>query len=333
MPDENLHQFFKIRRKKGWSIRRAWTMLRDLSDNNLEPLTVPVLYRPFDIRWIFYHDSLVWRTVQRVMRHMLAGENIALILPKRVEHVGNWQHTFICKTISDHVAVSLKTIDYHFPLYLYPNADHHDLFAHHKISERRPNLNPELVKMLTTAYGREPTPEDIFNYVYAVLYAPTYREKYSEFLHMDFPRIPFTADREVFRSLSGLGARLVSLHLLKSPELDPPAARFEGDGDGKVAKSKSQGFSYDHAAQRVSINQTQYFAPVTATVWEYQIGGYQVCEKWLKDRRGRKLVLDDIRHYCRVVTALARTIEIQLEIDTLYPEVEADTISISEPDT
>ena len=213
-----------------------------------------------------------------------------------------------------------------FPLYLYPNNDRHDLFAHHEISERRPNLNQKVVGALAAAYGRDSTPEEIFYYVYAVLYALSYREKYVEFLRMDFPRIPFSADREIFRAMAALGERLTALHLLKSPDLDPPSARFDGDGDGKVAKSKSQGFSYDHEAQRVYINQTQYFAPVPAAVWLYQIGGYRVCEKWLKDRKGRKLALDDIRHYCRVVTALARTIGIQREIDMLYTEVEADTI-------
>jgi predicted helicase len=222
-----------------------------------------------------------------------------------------------------------REIGYLFPLYLYPNNDRHDLFAHHEISERRPNLNPKVVGALAAAYGREPTPEEIFYYVYAILYALSYREKYVEFLRMDFPRIPFTADRDVFRAMAALGRRLTALHLLKSPELDPPSARFEGDGNGKVAKSKSQCFSYDHAAQRVYINQTQYFAPVPATVWEYQIGGYRVCEKWLKDRKERKLALDDIRHYCRVVTALARTIEIQRAIDELYPGVEVETIRIS----
>ena len=164
------------------------------------------------------------------MRHMLAGENLALITPKRVEHVGAWQHAFVSSAISDHVAVSLKTIDYHFPLYLYPTADR---ATSSPITNRRngkPNLNPKLVAALAEAYGREPTPEEIFHYVYAVLYAPAYREKYAEFLRMDFPRVPFTADAELFQKLAALGARLTALHLLKSPELDPPACRFDGAG-------------------------------------------------------------------------------------------------------
>ena len=154
-----------------------------------------------------------------------------------------------------------------------------------------------------------------------MLYAPAYREKYAGFLRLDFPRIPFTADRELFAALAALGGRLVALHLLTSPELDPPAARFEGAGDGRVARGK--GLRYDADAQRVYINETQYFAPVPADVWAYQIGGYQVCHKWLKDRQERQLSLDEIRTYCRIVTALARTIEIQGELDALYGAVEA----------
>nr|MBC7245341.1 DUF559 domain-containing protein [Chloroflexota bacterium] len=160
-------------------------------------------------------------------------------------------------------------------------------------------------------------PEQVFHYIYAVLYAPTYREKYADFLRLDFPRIPFTSEAALFAELTALGERLVALHLLRSPDLDQPTCRFEGTGDGRVVK-----LAYDALTERVSINPTQYFAPVPLEVWEYTIGGYQVCEKWLKDRQGRNLTLDEIRTYCRVVTALKKTIEVQEEIDGLYPRVE-----------
>jgi len=288
---------------------------------------VPILYRPFDVRYTYYTGrsrGFICRPRPEVMRHMLAGENAALIVPRRVEHAGTWQHAFVCGQMSEHVAVSLKTIDYHFPLYLYPETNRRDLFTPLESSERRPNLNPQVVAALATAYGRQPTPEELFHYVYAVLYAPTYREKYAEFLRLDFPRIPFAADREVFETLATLGQRLAALHLLKSPELDPPAARFDGQGDGRVAKGR--GLHYDAEAGRVYINPTQYFAPAPAEVWEYRIGGYQVCEKWLKDRQGQRLELEDVRTYCRIVTALERTIALQQEIDALYPAVEAKTV-------
>jgi len=188
-----------------------------------------------------------------------------------------------------------------------------------------------VVKQITAALLEEKrtfTPEDIFYYVYAVLYADTYREKYAEFLRIDFPRIPFTADFELFQALAALGKRLVDLHLLRSEELDPPVARFQGQGDNRVARTRSQGFRYEPQEERVYVNKSQYFAPVPLELWEYQIGGYQVLAKWLKDRRERRLTLEEIKTYCRVVTAIRRTIALQEEIDALYPEAEAKIVEI-----
>ena len=137
------------------------------------------------------------------------------------------------------------------------------------------------------------------------------------------------ADAELFQKLAALGARLTALHLLKSPELDPPACRFEGEGDSRVGKGRKAGLRYEPDEQRVYINATQYFAPVPEAVWTYQVGGYQVCEKWLKDRQERRLEVDDIRTYCRIVTALGLTLDIQQEIDALYPQAESKTVTLS----
>ena len=315
---------------KDWTVTLAQ---KDLLDSGpTRDKVVPIFYRPFDVRHTYYtgHSrGFICRPRPEVMRHMLAGDNLALLLPKRVEQIGAWQHAFAVNAISDHVAVSLKTIDYHFPLYLCPTAAREDLFSQYETSERRPNLAPSIVAALEAAYGKAPTPEAIFHYIYAVLYAPAYRTKYAEFLKMDFPRIPFTSDAKLFKKLAALGEKLVALHLLKSPDLDPPACRFDGDGSNRVEKDRKTGLRYDIDEERVWINATQHFAPVSEAVWTYQIGGYQVCEKWLKDRRNRRLDLDDIRAYCRIVTALGRTIELQGEIDTLYPSAEEETATFT----
>ena len=314
---------------RDWKVQLAQ---KDLLDSGLKKKKiVPVLYRPFDTRHTYYtgHSrGFICMPRPEVMEHMLGGGNLALVTPKRVEHVGAWRHSLVTDAISEHVTVSLKTIDYHFPLYLYPTTGRDNLFAHLESTKRQPNLDPKLVASLATAYGRELAPEEIFHYIYAVLYAPKYREKYAEFLRMDFPRIPFTSDAELFLKLSGLGERLTGLHLLKSPELDPPACRFEGQRDNRIGKGKKDGLRYDPGEQRVYINATQHFAPVPNAVWTYRIGGYQVCEKWLKDRRERRLELDDIRTYCLIVTALKLTIDIQEEIDALYPEIEKQTLPL-----
>jgi len=332
MDPELARQGYKLGKDaRDWQVTMAQ---KDLLDSGpTREKIAPILYRPFDVRHTYYTGQsrgFIGQPQQRVSCQMLAGENLALITPKRVEHVGAWQHAFVSSAISDHVAVSLKTIDYHFPLYLYPSADRADLFAHHEPAERQPNLNPKLVDVLSQAYGREPTPEDVFHYIYAVLYAPAYREKYAEFLRMDFPRVPFTADSKLFQKLAALGARLTTLHLLTSAELDPPACRFDGAGDSRIGKGRKAGLRFESDQQRAYINATQYFAPVPEAVWSYQVGGYQVCEKWLKDRQERRLEVDDIRTYCRIVTALGLTISIQQEINALYPQAESKTVALSE---
>ena len=284
---------------------------------------VPILYRPFDVRHTYYTGrsrGFICMPRPEVMRHMLAGENLALMVPK--QHKEGEFGALATKFIGAHKSVAAYDINYHFPLYLYPSVDCGNLFASHRGFEGKPNLSLKLESALAESHGREPTAEEVFHYTYAILYAPAFREKYSEFLRIDFPRVPFTKNRALFVDLAALGVRLVNLHLLKSPELDPPACRFEGQGDTMVARTKSQGFRYDPHEQRIYINKTQYFGPVPPEVHQYRVGGYQICLKWLKDRKERHLDLDNIRTYCRIVTAIGLTLAIQQEIDPLYHDAE-----------
>jgi hypothetical protein len=313
---------------RDWKVTLAQ---KDLLDSGLaRDKIVPILYRPFDVRYTYYtgHSrGFICMPRQEVMNNMLSGENLAVIVPKRVEHVGTWQHALLSNYISDHVAVSLKTIDYHFPLYLHPDKERKDLFSHREPKERRPNLNSDLINVLEKTYKRRLSPEEIFHYVYAILFAPGYRKKYVEFLRMDFPRVPFTAVEKLFTKLADVGSQLTELHLFRSPKLETPECRFEGSGDNRVEKSRKKGLRYDAKGKRVYINSSQYFGPVNADVWEYLVGGYQVCEKWLKDRHDRRLELNDICIYCRIVTALKQTIVLQQELDTLYAKLETNLIS------
>jgi hypothetical protein len=157
-------------------------------------------------------------------------------------------------------------------------------------------------------------PEDVFHYMYAVLHSPTYRSRYAPFLKSDFPRVPLTGDVELFRDLTDLGRRLVELHLLRAPELAEPESSFPQAGTNLV-----EAVRYDAEGRRVFINKAQHFTHVPPEVWEFHVGGYQVAEKWLKDRKGRKLSYDDIAHYERVVTALGRTITLMDKIDARIP--------------
>ena len=346
--DEEVCRKLTIPLKKGWNIPNARKLIRD--ERNLKEHVKAVLYRPFDQRMIFYHDSLVWRTVKQIMRHMLTGKNVGLIVPRRVETAGPWRHTFLSGLVLEHVAVSLKTIDSLFPLYLYPTTKG-DVPAHWPAGKngRRPNLNPEFigglekrVKLSFVSDGKGDLkktfgPEDVFNYIYAVLHAPTYRSRYAEFLKSDFPRVPLTSDVNLFRTLCGLGGELVSLHLLESPTLAKPIARFPvkgenriekgfpkyvapGDAEPGTGKKLQAGRVYISKSDPKSSKEEQYFEGVPPEVWEFHIGGYQVCEKWLKDRRGRTLIYDDQLHYAKVVTALQETIRLMAAIDAAIPQ-------------
>lgn len=161
---------------------------------------------------------------------------------------------------------------------------------------------------------REISPEDIFNYAYAVFHSPTYRSRYAEFLKIDFPRLPLTSDRSLFKALCEKGAELVALHLMESPALNSLITGYPVAGTDIVER-----VDYHEQERRVYINKTQYFEGVPPDVWNFPIGGYQVCQKWLKDRKGRKLTYEERLHYQRVVVALKETIRLMAEIDALIP--------------
>ncbi|MCG2722027.1 MAG: hypothetical protein L6290_08445 [Thermodesulfovibrionales bacterium] len=229
-------------------------------------------------------------------------------------------HFFCCNSVTDMKCGESTIQSYVFPLHIYPTKEKKDLFRIEG-ETREPNIKPEIFKSLSGAYKKEVSPEEIFYYIYAVLYSKIYRTKYAEFLKIDFPRVPFTKDYKLFKKMSDYGNMLADLHLLKSPGLDSPIARFQGKGDNRVKKLK-----YDDKAGVLYINKGQYFEGILQDVWNYQIGGYQVCDKWLKDRKDRVLSLDEIRTYCRIVTAIQKTIEIQKNIDSLYAGIEISVL-------
>ena len=228
---------------------------------------------------------------------------------------------------------------YIFPLYLYPSGAER-LTHQNNLSginwppgqdDRVPNFNHDFIaylesslklKFVSDGYGDlESTlgPENVFDYIYAVFHSPTYRLRYAEFLKMDFPRVPLTSNVEIFRRLCALGKDLVDLHLLKSPklELSKFTTHYPVKGDNFVDKGYPK---YDDKLGFVKINKTQYLNGIPKEVWEFHIGGYQVCEKWLKDRRGRQLSYDDITHYRMIIAAIQETIRLMEEIDKAIPE-------------
>jgi len=318
--EEEARLCFRLCTQAQWNYKRA---KEELADGSWRKRITPILYRPFDTRWTVYDRNVAVHRRERVSRHLIGGDNLALVVPK--QHKGDFG-ALVAQTIVAHKAVAGFDINYCFPLWLLPT----ELFATQSPSaQRQSNLAPSVFGSFARVLKKKDlSPENLLSYVYAVVYAPSYRRKYAEFLKTDFPRVPFTSDAKLFAKVAVLGQRLADLHLLRSMELDPPMAKFHGDGDNKVATGKT-GLRYEDAKKRVWINASQHFAPVPPEVWAYHVGGYQVAEKWLKDRRGRHLTLDEVRTYCRIVTALHHTICIQREIDALYPEVEATLLDFT----
>ncbi|MCG2757483.1 MAG: hypothetical protein L6263_03505, partial [Desulfobacteraceae bacterium] len=320
IPDE-LIKPYKLKDKSNWNLKAAREKLRN--DKGWENSFAQILYRPFDIQWIFYHDVLVERSRKNVMRHIMR-HNLGIVVSRQTH--SDFKHVFVTDKLTDLNLTGTAGkygSGYLFPLYLYPDPDQKDLFSHLEESKgRKPNISKKIFSALSETYKTKPKPEDIFYYIYAVFYSNTFRAKYTEFLKTDFPRVPFTKDKSLFKKLAEYGKRLADLHLMQSPELDSPVAKFQGTGDKRVDEIK-----YNKKNELVYINKDQYFEGLTENVWQYRIGGYQVCDKWLKDRKGKVLSLDDIKHYCKVATAITHTINIQKSIDEIYNEAEKEIIS------
>ena len=270
---------------------RDW-VLKDVQ-NNLNSVDydirklVKISYRPFDLRYTYYTNkkSLVAYPRFTVMQHMLKT-NYALCLPRTTNNIG-W---CVASHISDKHFIGAQT--YVFPLYTYTN------------DEKTPNLNQQIVREIESKVGQT-TPESIFDYIYGVLHSPSYREKYREFLKIDFPRIPYPENKDKFEHYRKYGEQLRKLHLMTDvPQSD---VHFPIGGDCVVDKP-----TYDNG--RVYINGTQYFDNVPQTAWEFYIGGYQPAQKYLKDRKGRTLTPEEVMHYENIITVLQETDRIMKEI-------------------
>ena len=313
--DADLCAELGIPMKQGWNIARARDLVK--KEDDLGNLIEPVLYRPFDVRLIFYHDSLVWRTVKKVMRHMLAGENLGLVTTRQCQN--SWG-AMVTNTIIAHKALAAYDINSLFPLYTFPP----EALAN-TVNPRKPNLDAKFTRAFASAVGldfitdgagdRTSTfgPEDIFRYIYAVLHSPEYRRRYADFLKSDFPRIPLPAHRAVFSALIIPGARLVSLHLMEA-DVRRSAPAFPSSGSNQVDQVRYAPPS-SGLPGCVWINREQYFESVEPEIWVSTIGGYRPAEKWLKDRKGRTLSEDDIDHYRKIVAALTDTRRLMTEID------------------
>lgn len=279
---------------------RDWTIewaQKDLKNNYT---IVPVLYRPFDIRQTVYtgkSKGFLAYPREKTFQHFIDRENIGLVTVRQ-QSTFSFQHILATKLMIESGAISLQTKEwgYIFPLYVYAED-----------GSKHANLKKEIVDEIEKIVGKV-SPEDIFDYIYAVLHSPSYREKYKEFLKIDFPRVPYPKDTKTFKKLVAFGAELRSLHLLESPKVNQFITTYPIAGSDTVEK-----LAYKNG--KVFINTEQYFGNVPEVVWNFYIGGYQPAQKWLKDRKKRALKNADIEHYQKIIVALAETNRIMKEID------------------
>ncbi|NOX71406.1 MAG: DNA methyltransferase, partial [Candidatus Micrarchaeota archaeon] len=298
MDIEEARRKFKLKKDaRDWKVSFAQKDLREsgLVKNKI----IPILYRPFDIRYTYYTGkSRGFHCMPRpeVMKHMLK-DNLGLITRRQILE-SNPTYVLVADClISDGVIRSdNKGSESLFPLYLYSDND------------KRANLNPDFLKFVSEKYGREISPEEIFYYIYAVLHSPTYRERYEEFLRYDFPRIPFVDGYDKFKQLSELGKELVELHLMKRKL--HIHTKFDVQGSNIVDKVR-----YENG--RIFISDAQHFDGVPSEIWNFHIGGYQVLDKWLKSRKGRKLDSRDIEQFLQIVEIIKQTIEIMRKVDKI----------------
>ena len=302
---ETILKTMDLHNTRDWNIEEAKKNTENIKINDF---IHNYSYRPFDIRKVIYNLDLLEKGTNRfnIMKNFINKNNIGLIIRRTAENTNSWQQIFISNVIIDINYLSAQS--YFLPLYLYPDTNS---FSQDKI----PNFTNDFNTFIKQKGLDNKTPEDILGYIYAILYSPTYRTKYYEFLKIDFPRIPFTEDTSLFDKLSLIGQKLIDLHLLKV-DFDTNIVNFP------VSKPDLTVTKVEYKNNQVWFNDTTYFDNIPKDIWDYQIGGYQVLDKWLKERKKHNYILNgtDLQHFIKVCNVLAETIKIQKEIDDLTKE-------------
>jgi predicted helicase len=364
LDDEEARSRFNLGKDvRDWQVNFARKDLENSYPN--KGVFTEICYRPFDNKWTFYTGkSKGFHCYPRaeVMQHFTKGENVGLIIGRQGQAVGSmtWNLSFITKSMTD-LNLYYRGGGTTYPLYLYPETKAQQTIDQN--TERIPNLNAEIVLQIAKKLGlrfvnekntstslsvtnssspnvslsgvEDFAPIDVLDYIYSVLHSPTYREKYKEFLKIDFPRVPYPKDKATFWQLVKLGGEIREIHLLESETVEKYITQYPIGGDNVVSKPRfiDNGIADNNEAianketasslavtGKVYINETQYFDNVPQIAWDFYIGGYQPAQKWLKDRKGRTLEFDDILHYQKIIVALTETDRLMKEIDKIEVE-------------
>lgn len=316
--DKSVMQSLGLTENYAWRLAEARTALR--KDNGWKKKFCNLLYRPFDPRRILLHDAVVWRTRGSFMRQMSAGVNIGLLATRQASN--NFNHIFCSRYAIEMKACSHDRNTELFPLWI-SSLNQGSLLTNEK---RRANLTDEFVDKISQSTGlvydidvsneKQFCPHQVLDYIYAILYSREYRTLYRSYLLRSYPRIPSSPNAELFMALSELGREIVSLHLMESPKLNTYITKWQGSMPSNEVKK----ITYSDETVWIDKGKTEGFQGVPENVWNFHIGGYQVCEKWLKDRKGRVLSAEDITHYQKIVVALNETIRLMKKIDEVIEQ-------------
>jgi len=316
---QQVRERFGVKDVVQWKVEPARRAVRGIE---LDEYLVLYQARPFDYRWMFYHDAIVGSPRKAVMRNLTQTENLALIVNRKVR-TGECAHFWVTSRICVSELISSADNSNCFPLLVVPEEGGLGFS-----DDVRPNIDARFLKRLSEELRLEQMasgmpkgvqPRDVFGYIYAVFYSATYRKRYADSLLVDLPRLPLPGSLEVFRDLARLGRDLIALHLLESPNPDGHIATLVGSGGVRVEK-----VSYADETIWLDKAQTRGFKGVPEDVWDFRVGSYQVCMKWLKDRQakggrnprpGRVLTERDIDHYQEIIVALSETIRMMNEVD------------------
>jgi len=349
--DENFAKNYHIENSSSYKFKDKLKE-QTFEDENI----TEIIYRPFDRRQIYYKVGFTSRPAFEVMKHLLKGENIGLVFPRICKNA-MFDYGMVANKLVD-VALGGKNTGsetYIAPLYLYQNfsivtdkiTDIHiigdqtyvaplylhngntdksekDLFINGNGEQKIANFTPEFTRFISSLYPNRPSAKEILGYIYAIMYCPSYRQTYPEFLKIDFPRIPFAENYEIFKAISELGTELIGHHLMKKTY---PESRitFPEKGSDMIENIR---FYADKTAGigNLHINSEQYFGEVPIASWEFHIGGYQVLDKWLKSRKDRMLSYQEKEAFRQIVGILNATDEYMNKIDNLWNEFQEDEL-------
>ncbi|WP_258864419.1 type ISP restriction/modification enzyme [Helicobacter sp. MIT 01-3238] len=295
-PSDELRRKYDIGEDSGgWKLEWAINEVKKYKDN-LDDFITQCHYRPFDLKWTFYTNQncgFMARPVYDIFKHFLGVENVGLVCDRgcKLQAIDN---IFVANNIIDLHLVGSGS--YIFPLYLVES------------DSRSENFTQSFRAFIDTKYGERFSPEVILGYIYAVLFHKDYREKFLDFLKIDFPRIPFIESKEQFLALSALGGQIIELHLMRGTleSITEPLFSNPQNRNERIEK-----IAYNAEQKRLYVNESLYFSDVSEEVWGYKIGGYSVCEKYLKSHKGEVL---DYTHFERIITTLHESLRVESQI-------------------